>query len=375
VKRIVYIQYTNPAGYPPLIHSSAILAERGWQVLFLGIGGRGTAALEFPVERGIEVRTLGGVSGGPFGTVKYATFGLRALAAAQQFRADWCYASDALTAPFALALKTLRHMRVLYHEHDTPALPPGPRHDAILIARDRLARAADVVVAPAAPRLALIPDHHAARFVVWNCPRKFEAFPDPSRTADEKFRIAYAGSLSRDRITPEFIDALAQLPEHVELHLFGYETQGHQGYADELAGRARTAGVGDRFFRHDVIPLRNELFDRLRHCHLGIATVAAASTDPNLQTLAGASNKAFEYLAAGLPILVNAQPDWRELFVDSGYAVVCEPGNAASIAAAVRSLAGNPERARAMGAAGRQRILEDWNYETQFEPVIKVLEA
>ena len=62
------------------------------------------------------------------------------------------------------------------------------------------------------------------------------------------------------------------------------------------------------------------------------------------------------------------------MFVEPGYAVPCEPTDPASIAAAVRSLADNRERARAMGAAGRQRVLADWNYETQFEPVMKVLE-
>ena len=34
MKRVVYVQYTNPAAYPPLEHSSRILADAGWQVLF-----------------------------------------------------------------------------------------------------------------------------------------------------------------------------------------------------------------------------------------------------------------------------------------------------------------------------------------------------
>src|SRR3989338_7229283 len=37
-KKILYFQYTDPAiGYPPLEHSSAILARKGWKVLFLGV--------------------------------------------------------------------------------------------------------------------------------------------------------------------------------------------------------------------------------------------------------------------------------------------------------------------------------------------------
>jgi hypothetical protein len=34
--KILYLQYTNPAAYPPLEHNSRILANEGWQVLFLG---------------------------------------------------------------------------------------------------------------------------------------------------------------------------------------------------------------------------------------------------------------------------------------------------------------------------------------------------
>jgi len=47
-KRILYIQYTNPAGYPPLEHSSRILAKEGWEVRFLGTGASGANALKFP---------------------------------------------------------------------------------------------------------------------------------------------------------------------------------------------------------------------------------------------------------------------------------------------------------------------------------------
>src|SRR5437016_13704195 len=53
--RIMYVQYTNPAGYPPLEHSSRILADRGWQVLFLGTGAHGADALEFPPQPNIPV--------------------------------------------------------------------------------------------------------------------------------------------------------------------------------------------------------------------------------------------------------------------------------------------------------------------------------
>jgi hypothetical protein len=54
-KRILYIQYTNPAGYPPLEHSSRILAKEGWEALFLGTGVSGAGALTFPPHPHITV--------------------------------------------------------------------------------------------------------------------------------------------------------------------------------------------------------------------------------------------------------------------------------------------------------------------------------
>src|SRR5687767_4191491 len=55
-RRILYVQYTNPAGYPPLEHSSRLLADAGWKILFLGTGAQGADRLEFPNHANIEVR-------------------------------------------------------------------------------------------------------------------------------------------------------------------------------------------------------------------------------------------------------------------------------------------------------------------------------
>ena len=46
-RRVMYVQYTNPAAYPPLEHSSRIAAGQGWDVLFVGAEVLGAAALRF----------------------------------------------------------------------------------------------------------------------------------------------------------------------------------------------------------------------------------------------------------------------------------------------------------------------------------------
>ncbi|HEY0673372.1 MAG TPA: glycosyltransferase [Longimicrobiales bacterium] len=371
-KRILYLQYTNPAAYPPLQHSASILAEHGWEVLFLGIAARGAAPLKLPAHQRVQYERIGGVSGGPFAALKYAAFSAGSLRAATRFRPDWCYASDAHSAPAALLLRRLLRTRTLYHEHDAPS--PNVLAALLERARDQLARNAELVIAPSATRLEMIPVGSGRRVVVWNCPRRIEVGTERS-APDDRFRLVYHGSLSRERLTPQFIDALAMLPAQVELDIYGYETQGHAGYAGELLRRAQQAGVGERVRYHGAVPERAQLLEQLRGHQLGISTVATDSADRNLRTLAGASNKAFEYLACRIPLLISEEPSWQQLYQEPGYAVTCRPNDARSIAAAVQPLVEDTGRAREMGRRGCERILSEWNYETQFAPVLEYLSA
>ena len=93
----------------------------------------------------------------------------------------------------------------------------------------------------------------------------------------------------------------------------------------------------------------------------------------NMNTMAGASNKAFDYLACGLPLLVSDLPEWRSLYVEPGYGVACDPDNAGSIERALRTFVEDQTAMRAMGERGRQRVEQEWNYETQFARALTCL--
>ena len=125
MKRILYIQYTNPASYPPLEHSSRMLADAGWQVLFLGTRPAGTEELRFPPHARIAVKYMDFSPAGWRQKIHYFLFGSWALAWAMLWRARWIYASDVLISPAALVLTWFPWLRVLYHEHDSPGDPRG----------------------------------------------------------------------------------------------------------------------------------------------------------------------------------------------------------------------------------------------------------
>ena len=91
--------------------------------------------------------------------------------------------------------------------------------------------------------------------------------------------------------------------------------------------------------------------------------------------MAGASNKPFDYMAAGLALLVSDLPDWTRMFVEPGFGLACDPADADSISSALGWFIDHPEERRAMAARGRDKIETEWNYDTQFRAVLKFLES
>jgi glycosyltransferase involved in cell wall biosynthesis len=385
--RIVFVQYTNPGGYPPLEHSSRILAERGWQVLFLGTGAHGADALEFPAHPNITVRRRKFQEPGLWQKLHFFAFNDWVLITALRWKPKWIYASDPFACPSALILKRLGY-RVLYHEHDSPGKVEGRKGKVenssnptafqrfLLWTRKKLARCADLCVLPNERRIEVFKQQTATSrpvICVWNCPLRDEAIVQPQKSADELI-LFYHGSIVPDRLPVSVIYALANLPSCVRLRIAGYETVGHPGYVRELEEFANSRELGSRFEYLGSLS-RQALLPETRKAHVGLALMPVKAMDLNLQAMTGASNKPFEYMACGLALLVSDLPDWSEMFVDPGLARACDPQDPESIASAVRWFIENPVKTRNMGERGRKQVLDEWNYETQFEAVSRALES
>jgi glycosyltransferase involved in cell wall biosynthesis len=374
-KRILYVQYTNPAGYPPLEHSSQILAENGWDVLFLGAVVAGTESFVFPQRPRIAVRQLKLRPTGWRQKLHYLRFCAWCLTWMVRFRPDWVYISDLLACPAGVLASVLR-VPVVLHEHDSPEeAAPGAFIRLCLWARRQCARRARLCILPNAVRAARFAqqtDVAAAPAIVWNCPRRAEAaLPRTGRA--ESVRFFYHGSIVAERLPLCVLDALANLPDGSSLTVVGYETAGSAGYLEDLRNRARELGISGRLNLVGPLASREDVLAACRQHDAGLAFMPLRSGDINLQAMTGASNKPFDYLACGLALVVSQLPDWEELFVQPGYGVACDPGSAASVAAAFARLGANPEAMRAMGERGRQRVLSEWNYEAQFAPAIRQL--
>ncbi len=382
MRRIAYIQYTNPAGYPPLEHSSRLLADEGWKVLFLGTSVHGVESLCFPHHRRITVRQLSTCSAGWRQKLHYLGFAMWVAFWTLASRSFWVYASDPLSCPSGLLLSFMPGIRVIYHEHDSPTSSHNGGNGSpsrfirfVLWTRRMLAGRAVLCVLPNERRTQQFTEdvgRDVRAVCVWNCPTKNEIGTLRPSPDGGDFWVVYHGSLVPSRLPATVIEALALLPERVKLRAIGYETAGHKGYVGRLRARAAKLGIAHRVEFVAAVP-RAELFARCREGDVGLAFMPKASRDINEQAMTGASNKPFDYLACGLALLVSDLPDWQAFYVEPGYALGCDPNSPESIAKGLQWFCEHADETRRMGERGRQRIWTEWNYERQFEPVLREL--
>lgn len=376
--KILYIQYTNPACYPPLEHSSRILADNGWKALFLGTWDFTGRVLHFPPHPNITVRRISFCPGGWFQKLHYLLFCLWIFCQTLMWKPIWIYASDPLSCPVGLLLSYIRSLKVIYHEHDSPSSMSSMTYfmRLILWARGRLSRRANLCILPNEQRAKLFEKEMGNLkkiLPVYNCPLKEEISITRKEYSRNGLWVIYYGSIGPSRLPLTVLKALTKMPGEIKLKIIGYETIGHTGYIKQLQKLASQLEISNRVEFIGTLPTRRELLKHCRDCDIGLAFMPYGSEDVNEQTMAGASNKPFDYLACGLALLVSDLPDWRKMYVEPGYGLTCNPEDPESIATGLRWFLEHPTEMRRMGELGRQRIVTEWNYEKQFEPVLKIL--
>jgi glycosyltransferase involved in cell wall biosynthesis len=69
--------------------------------------------------------------------------------------------------------------------------------------------------------------------------------------------------------------------------------------------------------------------------------------------------------------LVSDLADWREMFVEPGYAKACDPADPESISAALTWFLENNAARTAMATQARAKIESEWNYDRAFGPILE----
>ena len=191
--------------------------------------------------------------------------------------------------------------------------------------------------------------------VVHNHPRSGD-YPDPGALpyAQRPATVVFVGLQRRQRGLREAVRAMALLNGEHDCRL---RLVGRVDPPALLAEAARDPG----WRRVDLVPWlpRPGVVRELGRARVGLV---ALHRRPNQESCMG-SNKLFEYMASGLPVIVSDAPGWRWLTDELGCGLAVDPLDPGSIAAAIDHLLCNPEEAEEMGRRGRRAVERRFNWE------------
>jgi glycosyltransferase involved in cell wall biosynthesis len=373
------IQYNNPSAFPPVIHICEILTRSGVTVHLFGVEGKDTIGLTMPGQVAASTKILRQPNSRIVLPWFWLYFNLVAVLKAMWIRPAIVHVSDYTACLAGLVISWTTRAQVIYHEHDSPEEGGGRKNRMLLRLRRFLARNCDVCILPNEERARAFERQTQMvkpAAIVWNCPTKEEIDSIVPRgikdNPDASLRVGYAGTINEVRVPKNLIHALAKCPE-AHLTLVGYETVGSRGYVKSLKELAEKLGVGDKFRYAGPQPQRSDVFRELQANDVCLGLMPMEGGDINTRAMVGASNKAFDAFACGLPIVVSDLDDWKTAYVQSGVALACDPRDADSIARVFEWYRMHPAERQQMGMKARRLVEQQWNYEVQFAPVLKML--
>lgn len=219
---------------------------------------------------------------------------------------------------------------------------------------------AAVRVAPTADRVVVATETIAERFpagktvLVRNYPRlrSLESTAPPASRRDAI--VTFVGSLHRNPGSGALASLVrsATFPAGWRLEMAG-SVAGPD--ASDLTARPRTDGL-PLVFHGRMSPQATR--DLLLSARVGLVTFQP--TEAHLNSL---PTKLFEYMAAGLAVVVSDFPLWRRLLGDLDCATFVDPGDPDAIAVAVAAYAADPELLDRHGRNARRAVVETFSWD------------
>jgi glycosyltransferase involved in cell wall biosynthesis len=174
----------------------------------------------------------------------------------------------------------------------------------------------------------------------------------------ETFSLVYIGTLSRDRMFPQLIDALGSL-EGVELVIGGKK----EGVYDQVETAAR---------KHRNVTFlgpvpHQQVIEHTRACHALIVPLDPTNKQYRMQL----ANKAYDAMAAGRPLIGTRGTATGEFSKRLGYGITTKYDPKA-LQEAVRRLAEHAEEAERLGRHAHQLARSEYHWAPQGERLAQV---
>lgn len=207
--------------------------------------------------------------------------------------------------------------------------------------------------------------------LVSNTPARARAEPERDahhRPAGAPIDVVHLGILEIPRGIGELVEAMAILRDSKPRYRLRLIGSGRD--AEVFRRRAAALGLGDA--QVEFLGYIESHETALRIIADGdIGAVAQHMSDAAATTI---TNKVFDYMAAGLPVITSDTPPSARVVRTTGAGEVFRSRDAKDLAEALRRLSADDVR-RARGDAGRRAVLDRYNWETDSAVLLRSIET
>jgi glycosyltransferase involved in cell wall biosynthesis len=229
------------------------------------------------------------------------------------------------------------------------------------------------ILPPSVPREKVFPIHWGANVDAFRPglePRGAAAalpFPPDSRVA------VFAGSFRRWHGAQGLVRAAARVVGGPNGSLARFLFLGDGPEMSRVRRLIQRHGLGEHVHLAGAVPYR-EMPYHLARGHVGVAPFEPSRHGQLRLGFYWSPLKIFEYMASGLPVVTLDVKPLSEVVRADSEGILVREGDDHGLAEAIRSLLASPERAAAMGRAGRERVVEHYSWERHCEKLERVLD-
>ena len=112
---------------------------------------------------------------------------------------------------------------------------------------------------------------------------------------------------------------------------------------------------------------RKEINRLLKKCKMGFVNFLPYENHLNSQP-----NKIFEYLLAGIPVILSNFSSWKQMVEKYKFGIYVDPKNPKEISEAIEYILTHPMEAYQMGVNGRKAVLSIFNWENEEKSLLKL---
>lgn len=383
--KVLLTMWADPALYLATTFTARTLSERGICVDLLCRTPNSHLNVAGDVKFGVRAR-LRPVGGGHTGwrdKIDYMNFIVKAIARVWREKPDAVIGYDMLGIVAAFIATWIRpETKLIYHNFDFDPSTKALGMLGRLLRRVELiaARRADLTIFPAPGRAAeykVMARLTREPLSVMNCyPLSWlrQKTGELQRLLESKgFRfdrlVVRLGSIGPFHGIEATIRSVPEWKGNWGLILAGFS---NGSYLEDMQKLVEELGLTSRVIFLPAVTY-SLWYDCLYSAHLGICLYEPCNLSHVY--MAGTSSKLNNYLVAGIPSIVSNSPDFASFVERYGTSKVAEATDPHSIAQAVNLLLSDPEEYAACCRAVKRAFESEFNFERQFEPVLRQLMA